>query len=656
MDGVGIVDEDIARVREATDAAAVIGEQVALRRVGTRLHGLCPFHVEKTPSFTVNPAEGLYYCFGCGARGDVITFVRETQHLDFAGAVEWLAARAGIQLRYDTPTATRDHQRRAVLSDAMTRAVEWYHERLLTAPDAATARRYLRERGYDGDVVRSFKLGWAPHAWDELCRALGTGEDVLRDTGLGMRSRNGNMIDVFRERVMFPIFEVDGKPVAFGGRVLPGGEGPKYKNNQEGPLYSKRRILYGLNWAKGDIVKAGEVIVCEGYTDVIAFHVAGLPRAVATCGTALADEHMQRLKNFARRIVLAYDADSAGQGAAERFYRWEQELDLDIRVINLPAGSDPGSTEAGALRQAVSEARPFLGFRLDRILGTADLSTPEGRGRYAERALDAIASHPSDLVRDQYLMEVAGWARSEDAGSLRRRLEEIRRNGPAPARRGERGDGAPAGRGGGAPARRGERGGGAPARRGAASGAGGEPSDDGAPRPWDEDAPWVDDGAPPPWERGARSAPNGRGPDARSTGAELEALRLAVHRPEQVASLLEDVLFADPVHLGAFRALIDAPTLVEAIETAEPPVAELLHRVAVEEPDPSVEPDDVVAVLARLAAQRAIAAIEVDARVRQTAVDLRWPKERIEALVDPDRRVEAAGQLVAWLSGEGEVR
>ncbi|GAC1586306.1 MAG: DNA primase [Acidimicrobiales bacterium] len=637
---MGIVDEDIARVRDATDTLAVIGEQVALRRAGSRWVGLCPFHAEKSPSFSVNGEEGLFYCFGCQARGDVITFVRETQHLDFASAVEFLATRAGVTLRYDTPGATREHHRRSTLTDAMESAVEWYHQRLLTAKDAAAARRYLRERGYDADTVRSFRLGWAPEGWDELCRALKLPGDVLHDTGLGYRGKTGKLLDFFRGRVMFPIFDSGGRPVAFGGRIMPGHDGPKYKNSPEGALYSKRRVLYGLNWSKADVVAAGEVIVCEGYTDVIAFHRSGLPRAVATCGTSLADEHMTQLKNFARRIILAYDADSAGQGAAEKFYGWEQRLELDIHVLRLPAGSDPGELGArdpDALRAAVATARPFLEFRLERLRESADLSTVEGRARFSERALEAIAAHPSALVRDQYVMAVADWARVSSADRLRDRLEEIRRN-PKPVEM-ER------------PRRSSARDESTTTEPGRTEPGRIEPGSDEPDSSWDEPRGWGSGGS-----EGAPGKTRAAEPAAPAHGAELEALRLAVHRPETVAHLLEDVLFDNAVHLAAFHALVDATTLQQAIESAPPEVEALLHRLAVEEPDPAAEADDVLAILVRRAATQALAGIEAQARASQQVVDLSWPKRHIEALSDVDRRLDAAGQLVAWLSGEGDGR
>src|SRR5438270_2896001 len=192
---MGILAEDIARVREATDFVQVAGEHLALKKVGQRYIGLCPFHAEKTPSFSVNASEGLWYCFGCQAKGDVITFVREMQHLEFAEAVEWLAARAGIQVRYDQAAVSHDRQRRDRLIEAMTRAVDWYHERLLSASDAAPARAYLRSRGYDGDIVRAYKLGWSPDDWDALARALQLPDSVLRDTGLGFVNRRQRQQD-----------------------------------------------------------------------------------------------------------------------------------------------------------------------------------------------------------------------------------------------------------------------------------------------------------------------------------------------------------------------------------------------------------------------------------------------------------------------------
>jgi DNA primase len=604
---VGILAEDIERVRAATDFVAVAGEHIALKRAGRRWQGLCPFHAEKSPSFSINAEEGLYYCFGCGAGGDVITFVREIEHLEFAEAVERLAARSGIQIRYDTEAVSQERQRRARLVGLMTQAVEWYHQRLLSGPDAREARAYLRSRGYDGDVVRAYRIGWAPAGWDELCRALRLSPEDARDTGLGALNSIGRLNDFFRGRVLFPIFDVRGDPVAFGGRRLAEGEGPsgprsggqgpsgprsgeqgpsgprsgeqgpKYKNSPETALYSKSRVLYGLNWAKAAVVGTNEVVVCEGYTDVIGLARAGVGTGVATCGTALSDDHVRVLKNFARRIVLAYDADAAGQAAAEQFYEWERRYELDLAIADLPPGTDPGelsTRDPAALAAAVSGAKPFLTFRLDRLFLRADLRTPAGRARAAEAAMEAVREHPSDLVRDQYVMTVADRTGIEPA-RLRALLEGRRPPRPAPRQ-------------------------------------------------------------------------------ARPEGPEVEALRLAVHRPEEVAETLHELLFVGPVTLGGYRALCASTTLAQAIDGAQPEVASLLQRLAVEEPDASA--DDVLARLAEEAANRAIAGLEAEAR-RSGALtdDVGWLKLTIGELREPATTVEATGRLVRWLVDRFEV-
>ncbi len=408
---MGILDEDVERVRSAANLHDIASQRMALRRVGRRFSGLCPFHPEKSPSFSINAEQGLYYCFGCQAKGDVITFVREIEHLDFQGAIEWIANRTGIQLRYSDAHEGESRKKKAKLVDAMGKAIEWYHDQFRSSPDAGAARSYLRERGFTTQEFLDYKIGWAPDEWDSLSKALRLPNDVLSDAGLGFVNRRGRPQDSFRARVLFPIFDAQGDPVAIGGRVMPGGEGPKYKNSPETALYTKSRTLYGLNWHKAAIVDADEVVVCEGYTDVIGFARAGVPRAVATCGTALTEDHVRQLKRFAKRVVLAFDADSAGLAAADRFYAWEKQYEVDVAVAVMPAGKDPGELSVSnpeMLADAVKNAKPFLGFRVDRVLGAANLSNPEGRAKAAELALDAIREHPSDFVRDQYLMQVSG--------------------------------------------------------------------------------------------------------------------------------------------------------------------------------------------------------------------------------------------------------
>ncbi len=411
---MAIAEDDLERVRSTVSIADVIQQYVALKRVGRNWVGLCPFHGERTPSFNVREETGRYRCFGCGVAGDVFTFVQEIEHVDFVTAVEQLAAKAGIQLTYTTSGEDRIRQRRKRLVEAMRQAVEWYHERLLSAPDARAARDYLRRRGLAGDTARTFKLGWAPDDWDQLSSHLlgaGVPAEVLRDTGLSFTNRSGRLQDAFRGRVMFPILTENGEPVAFGGRVLPGSPDPaKYKNSSETPIYAKSKTLYGLNWAKADIVASDQVIVCEGYTDVIGFHRAGLPRAVATCGTALTEEHVRMMKRFASRVVLAFDADQAGQGAAERFYEWEEKHQVQVHVARFPSGKDPGElslTDPDALKAAVAGAEPFLRFRLQRVLQDRHPRSPEERVRLAQQAMAIVYEHPSKDVQKLYAGEVA---------------------------------------------------------------------------------------------------------------------------------------------------------------------------------------------------------------------------------------------------------
>jgi DNA primase len=429
---MAIHDDDVRRVKEATDIVAVLSEAgVGLKRSGARWMGLCPFHAEKTPSFSVNAQLGVYNCFGCSAHGDAIAFLREREGLTFVEAVERLAAKVGIVLQTEDPKAARSRERRAALLAAMEKAVDWYHERLLRSPDAGRARDYLRSRGYDGEVVRRFRLGWAPDAWDTLVKALRLPDDVMSEAGLAHISE-GRRTDAFRARVLFPIFDHTGAAVAIGGRQLPEGRPPKYKNSTETPLYRKSEVLYGLSWAKDKIIREGTAVLCEGYTDVIAFHRSGITSAVATCGTAATEDHVRRLKQFgATRLVLGYDADGAGQGAAERFYAWERSHGLDLRVVALPAGTDPADVAArdpSALQKAVDEALPFLAFRLQRLWGASDLRTNEGRSRAAEAAVVFVAEHPDPLVRDQYVMEIADRTQSSP-DRLRAAIAEVGRGG-----------------------------------------------------------------------------------------------------------------------------------------------------------------------------------------------------------------------------------
>jgi DNA primase len=348
-------------------------------------------------------------------------------------------------------------------------------------------------------------------------------------------------------------------------------------------------------------------------------------RAVATCGTAMADEHFGVLRNFAKRVVLAYDADGAGQAAASRFYEWERRHEIDVAVADLPAGADPGElsrSDPEALRAAVEGAKPFLQFRVERVLSAADLSTPEGRAKAADAALSAVAEHPDDLVRDQYVMQVAERCRLEPA-SLRDRLERLRREGPKE----------PVAKRGSGPNR---------------SGADDAPSwvrdpDD----PWDRGEPDGDEEGPPP-EDGVRP---GRGA-APSFGPGLEVLRFAIHRPEDVAHRLEPALFGDDLQRSALLVLLEADDLRVAIAEASPPVRDLLARLVVEEP--IGEPDGALYTLIRLAARRELAVLERESRTSPEAgAELVEMRPVIEHMEVTGTIGEASDRLVAWLVGRG---
>jgi DNA primase len=552
--------------------------------------------------------------------------------------------------------------------------VAWYHERLLTGSDAGAARSYLRERGLDGDVVRDFQIGWAPDAWDALTRALRLDKDLGEGTGLARVNSRGRLNDHFRARILFPIYDDRGDPISFGGRILPGGESPgnqgKYKNTTETPLYNKSRVLYGLDRAKTSIVTAGTAVICEGYTDVIGFHRAGVPLAVATCGTALTDEHVRLLTRFAaRRLVLAFDADAAGQAAAERFYRWEREHDLQVAVADLPPGQDPADVARSGpdrLKAAVDGATPFLRFRLDRAFAAADLASNEGRARAAERALEIVAEHPTDLVRDQYLMDVASRCRVEP-DRLRTLLDHVRRR---PVRRhpdeggrrrtGGRGPGEPSGAGGsggddGASRRNGS------ARSGPAAGAPWFGGDTGGRVVENRPDGGGADGSGPASRAdratsgGDRSRPGRRGiTEPARDGPALEVLRHAVHDPGAVARWLGPELFDDPVQLGAYQALLAADTHADALASAGAPVADLLARLLVTEPESQAL--DAVRLLHMEVARREIAAVRLEAATdadgTRALTDLATLTRIIDGLRNGQTAAVSADRLLAWLADQ----
>lgn len=415
-----IREEDIREVRDRTDVVELVGERTTLRRKGRLFWGLCPFHQEKTPSFKVDPESGLYHCFGCGEGGDAFGFLMKTEGLDFVDAVRLLAERCHFELR-DTAREARGPARGRLL-EAHDRAERFYSEALMRAEDASQARDYLASRGFHSDAARRFGLGWSPGG-DALVKQLsaaGFSEAEVLAAGLAVRSQAGRLSDRFRRRLMFPIRDTAGRVVAFGGRVLDDGQ-PKYLNSADSPLFRKSRVLYALDAAKEAIGRERTAVVVEGYTDVIAAHIAGFSNVVATLGTAFTEEHLRLLARFADRVVLVFDADEAGLAAADRTMdfagryglagtgivaRIIDEGKLDVRVAVLPQGKDPAdllSKDPGAFGAALEKAEPLVDFALERRISGHDLSTLAGRLDAARDALRVLAGVESPVAMKEHL-------------------------------------------------------------------------------------------------------------------------------------------------------------------------------------------------------------------------------------------------------------
>lgn len=404
--------DDIDRVRSATNLIDLVGAVTTVKRQGRSHVAVCPFHQEKTPSLHLDIARGLYHCFGCGKGGDVYRFVEETQGLDFNEAVELLARQAGIQIEAD-PGAAKRRGEHDELVEAVRRAVDFYRHRLKSGPDAGPARAYLRSRGIDAATVEGYQIGYAPEeaVWDVLVKELrsaGFKDRVIEAAGLARRGRGGRIYDVFRSRIVFPIHDLRGDPIGFGGRAI-GTATPKYLNSPDSRLYQKSHLLYSLHRAKGSIARSGQAVVVEGYFDVIACHQAGVETAVATCGTALGEGHFDLLRRFADRVVLAFDSDVAGSGAALKGGMLETpvRLDLDLRVAEMPDGMDPADlVQAGRapeLAKAIEGSRPMLQFRLEREVASFDFTEPESRARAVHRVAPLIARVADDVARSEYV-------------------------------------------------------------------------------------------------------------------------------------------------------------------------------------------------------------------------------------------------------------
>lgn len=418
-----INDDDIQALRERADLAAVISGHTALGRNGARLKGLCPFHAEKTPSFTVDPARGFYHCFGCDEGGDVFRFLQKIEALSFPEAVERLARIVGYELRYEelTPGQRKALGRRTRISEAVMEAAVYY-QRALAGADGSDARAYLTSRGVGEAEAAAFRLGWAPDAWDGCTRQLlAAGFDVaeLTDAGLASQGRQGP-IDRFRGRLMFPIADATGREVVgFGGRLLPGrelhtgprdGAAPKYMNSPETELYKKSRTLYGLDLARAEVARRSTVLVVEGYMDVIGLALAGVRHAVATCGTALTAEHFALLERHASRVVLALDADDAGYAAAEKARVLAEEVGVrEVAVLPLPRGSDPADLAAqgqAVVERALEGVVTAVEFQIGHLLRTADITTHEGQVAAYRRTFPLLSGIGDRFLRYHYVRDV----------------------------------------------------------------------------------------------------------------------------------------------------------------------------------------------------------------------------------------------------------
>lgn len=407
---------DIDRVREATDIVELISEVTQVKKSGRSYMAVCPFHQEKTASMSIDRGRGLYHCFGCGEGGDLFDFVQQTQGVGFGDALEILATKAGITLQRD-PAEDKKRGRRASAVEALQRAVETYHQRLRQSPEAGPARAYLRARGYDAELIGSWRIGFAGLDWETLVKALkaaGISDHAMLDAGLARRGRHG-LHDIFRGRLLFPIHDLRGDPVGFGGRSLDeiprdqtNNPDAKYVNSADSVVYHKAGVLYGLDRARKAIAAEGEAVVVEGYTDVIAMQQAGIETAVATCGTALGDGHFDLLRRFTDKVVLAFDSDEAGERAALRGDELESpfRLDLDLRVAMMPEGLDPADLmQQGReveLRKAVEEARPLLENRIQHEVARHDLGSPEGRTRALHAAAAQVRRIRDEIARDEY--------------------------------------------------------------------------------------------------------------------------------------------------------------------------------------------------------------------------------------------------------------
>src|SRR5919204_1039713 len=410
-------DDSRDRVRDAVDMVDLVGTRVDLRRAGVnRFEGLCPFHEERTPSFGINPAEKLFYCFGCGEGGDAFKFVQLTEGVDFKGSLEYLADRYGVELEVveEDPAAAERRRARERLLELLERTAAFYVRYLWDSSEAAHAREYLAGRGLDEGALREFRVGYAPSAWDKVLvasRRAGFSDRELVAAGLASRGREGRTYDRFRRRIMFPLCDSRGRVLGFGARAMGVDQRRRALNSSDNAVSHKGRHLFGADIARAPAAKAGAVVVAEGYTDVIAMHQAGLRHTVGLMGTALTDEQVGELARLAPTVLLALDADAAGHEAMLRAARVAARRNLALRVVPLPAGSDPADLVAAegprAMAERVDASVPFVRFRVERSLDAGDLTRAEGKDAVVAALRPVFEQLPPSAVRDELVGLVA---------------------------------------------------------------------------------------------------------------------------------------------------------------------------------------------------------------------------------------------------------
>ncbi len=420
-------DDSIERLRQTVDMAELVGAKTELKRSGQQLMGLCPFHDERSPSFSVDPDRKVFHCFGCGEGGDLFKFVQLTEGLNFRESVETLSDRYGVQMELteEDPEAAQRREKRDRLLELLERTAAFYVRNLWESPEAEGARQYLAARGLDEQLLREFRVGYAPSKWGKVLvasRQAGYSEAELSDAGLTVKNRReGKVYDRFRRRITFPLCDSRGRVLGFGARAVGADQKPKYLNSSENVIFHKGRQVYGADLARSAAAKSGEVILCEGYTDVIALHQAGLRNTVGLMGTALTEGQVAELARMAPVVTLALDADSAGQEAMVRAAKVAAGRKLELRVVPLPAGSDPadivqaeGAEKITALVQA---SVPFVRFRVDRVLKLADLESAEGKDNAVAELAPIIVPLPASAMRDE-LTELAAAALAVNAAKF----------------------------------------------------------------------------------------------------------------------------------------------------------------------------------------------------------------------------------------------